>query len=118
MSRSGTFRTWRNVRFESAFGSKAENICSQRVFSPFDPLRTFVRGLWTDLYRVEDYPSYLAASRSDASAQKAPTILSSTASASLVPAVSPFSKSSPDCPIVFVTWARQRTRTPAALAKV
>jgi hypothetical protein len=24
----GTFRTWRNVRFESAFGGKAENICS------------------------------------------------------------------------------------------
>jgi hypothetical protein len=28
----GTFRTWRDVRLESAFGSKAEDICSQRVF--------------------------------------------------------------------------------------
>jgi hypothetical protein len=32
------------------------------------------------------------------------TIASSTASASAVPSASPFSKSSPACPIVFVTW--------------
>src|SRR6266446_3987637 len=28
----GTFRTWRDVRLESAFGGKAENIYSERVF--------------------------------------------------------------------------------------
>jgi len=29
---SGTFRTWHDVSLESAFGDKAENICSSRVF--------------------------------------------------------------------------------------
>ena len=38
---------------------------------------------------------------------KAPTTLSRTTSASLVPSASPFSKSSPDRPIVLVTCARQ-----------
>src|SRR5260370_39264088 len=28
----GTFRTWRDVRHESAFGGKAENIYSERAF--------------------------------------------------------------------------------------
>ena len=32
MTASGTFRTWRDVRPESAFGGKAENIYSERVF--------------------------------------------------------------------------------------
>ena len=32
MSGSGTTRTWRDVRLESAFGGKAENICSPRAF--------------------------------------------------------------------------------------
>src|SRR5258708_11919597 len=31
-SEIGTFRTWRDVRPESAFGGKAENIYSERVF--------------------------------------------------------------------------------------
>lgn len=49
---------------------------------------------------------------------RARTIVSSNTSASSVPSASPFSKSSPDCPMVFVTCARQSNRTPAALAKV
>jgi hypothetical protein len=32
MPASGTKRTWRDVRHESAFGGKAENIYSERVF--------------------------------------------------------------------------------------
>ena len=32
MTAVGTFRTWRDVRHESAFGGKAENIYSDRVF--------------------------------------------------------------------------------------
>src|SRR5712672_1675914 len=28
----GTFRTWRDVRLESAFGGRADVICSERVF--------------------------------------------------------------------------------------
>src|SRR5258706_5276452 len=32
MSPPGTKRTWRDVRHESAFGGKAENIYSERVF--------------------------------------------------------------------------------------
>ena len=40
------------------------------------------------------------------------------ARASRVPSASPFSKSSPACPMVLVTWARQSTCTPAARANV
>src|SRR5258706_15771490 len=32
MSAIGRIRTWRDVRLESAFGGKAENICSPRAF--------------------------------------------------------------------------------------
>src|SRR5258706_1435823 len=32
MSRIGTFRTWPDVRLESAFGGRADVICSERVF--------------------------------------------------------------------------------------
>jgi enoyl-[acyl-carrier-protein] reductase (NADH) len=46
------------------------------------------------------------------------TITSSKRRASIVPSASPFSKSSPLCAIVFVTWARQSTRAPWALANV
>ena len=31
-STHGTFRTWRDVRLESAFGGRADVICSERVF--------------------------------------------------------------------------------------
>ena len=46
------------------------------------------------------------------------TIDSSTFSASVVPSDSPFSKSSPACPMVLVTWARHKTALPRARAKV
>src|SRR5207237_6869200 len=45
-------------------------------------------------------------------------IAPSAAKASRVPSASPFSKSSPACPMVLVTWARQSTRTPAQRAKM
>src|SRR5271170_3316891 len=47
----------------------------------------------------------------------AATTASRTARASRVPSASPFSKSSPPCPIALVTWARQSTRAPLARAK-
>jgi fatty acid desaturase len=50
-------------------------------------------------------------------AYKAAMMWVSTASASLAPSASPFSKSAPSWPIVLVTWARQRMRTPADCAK-
>ena len=43
-------------------------------------------------------------------------ITARAAKASRVPSCSPFSKSSPACPMVLVTWARQSTRTPAERA--
>src|SRR5258706_1603606 len=45
-STHGTFRTWRDVRHESAFGGKAENIYSARVFRLLTHNR---RGVWTHL---------------------------------------------------------------------
>jgi hypothetical protein len=48
-----------------------------------------------------------------------PAIITLSASnASRVPSASPFSKSSPACPMVLVTWAMQSTRTPAVRANV
>src|SRR5205807_1563990 len=58
-----------------------------------------------------------AARRYDESRRPA-MIAPSAAKASCVPSASPFSKSSPACPMVLVTWARQSTRTPAQRAKV
>ena len=37
MSPPGTKRTWRDVRHESAFGGKAENMYSERVFRLLTP---------------------------------------------------------------------------------
>jgi hypothetical protein len=39
MSAPGTFETYRDVRVESAFEGKAENICSERVFPSLTHLR-------------------------------------------------------------------------------
>jgi len=63
-------------------------------------------------------PSETRWAHQNVQAEQASMIFRKTASASVVPSASPFSKSSPVCPMVFVTWARQRTPTPAALAKV
>src|SRR4029077_2069569 len=35
----GTFRTWPDVRLESAFGGRADVICSERVFPVLTPSR-------------------------------------------------------------------------------
>ena len=55
--------------------------------------------------------------RATVSYASAVAMRSRTASASLVPSASPFSKSPAICPIVFVTWARQRTLAFLARAK-
>ena len=40
-SGNGTNRTSRDVRVESASGGNADYMCSERVFRPFDPQRTW-----------------------------------------------------------------------------
>src|SRR6266403_1571308 len=47
----GTNRTWRDVRLESAFGGRADVICSERVFPVLTPERTSILSEGTILAR-------------------------------------------------------------------
>src|SRR5260370_4478745 len=46
-SAAGTFRTWPDVRLESAFGGRADVICSERVFPVLTHLRHWSCGAMT-----------------------------------------------------------------------
>ncbi len=66
---------------------------------------------------VVDQPSRWTPRWDQLAGYRASMTLLSTESASRVPSASPFSKSTPSWPIVLVTCARQRSRTPADRAK-